>query len=413
VKKKPESVAVESTTSEPDVSRELALDLLRQMLRIRRLEERSDQAYGQGKIGGFCHLYIGQEAVAVGAVAATRADDYIVTTYRDHGLALVRGMTAEAVFGELFGREVGCSKGRGGSMHLFDKSNNFLGGHGIVGAHIPLATGAAFASKYRNEDSVTLCFFGDGAVNNGAFHEALNLAALWKLPIVYLCENNRYGMGTAIERVCSVPELHLRGEAYDMHHGLIDGMDVFAVHAGVRKAVDLARKGEPSLLEVRTYRFRGHSMSDPVHGHYRQKEEVDEERERDPVKKLSAFLEENGLATADEIRALDKEVSAEIKTAMDAAFQSPEPPPASVYDHVYRSNPPYFPPASPPLSLAVPHADGGAPGSGAAGTPPVEPTMAATAPAVPQAAFRRDGETGSQSLKPLRSATSSRKPRAR
>jgi pyruvate dehydrogenase E1 component alpha subunit len=184
VKKKAKPVAVEAPQEKPQVPRDLTLDFLRQMLRIRRLEERSDQAYGQGKIGGFCHLYIGQEAVAVGALAAIRQDDYVLTTYRDHGIALVRGISAEAIFAELFGRETGCSKGRGGSMHLFDKNNNFLGGHGIVGAHIPLGTGVAFASKYRGEDRVTLCFFGEGAVNNGAFHESLNLASLWDLPII-------------------------------------------------------------------------------------------------------------------------------------------------------------------------------------------------------------------------------------
>ena len=339
VKKKADPVAVEVPEKKPPVSKEVCLDFLRQMLRIRRLEERSDQAYGQGKIGGFCHLYIGQEAVAVGAVGATRPDDYVITTYRDHGLALVRGMHPEAIFAELFGRVDGCSKGRGGSMHLFDKKNNFLGGHGIVGAHIPLGTGFAFASKYREEDRVTLCFFGEGAVNNGGFHEALNLAALWKLPIVYLCENNRYGMGTAIERACSVVNVHTRAQAYGIEHSLVDGMDVFEVHSSVKKAIERARRGEPSLLELHTYRFRGHSMSDPVHSHYRTKEEVESQRERDPIKRLSAYLEENGLATAEEIRAMDREVSAEIKAAMEKALQSPEPSPDTVYDHVYRNDP--------------------------------------------------------------------------
>ena len=339
VKKKAEPVAVEAREKKHPVPRDTAIEFLRQMLRIRRLEERSDQAYGQGKIGGFCHLYIGQEAVAVGAVGATRPDDYVLTTYRDHGLALVRGMAPKAIFAELFGRVDGCVKGRGGSMHLFDKENNFLGGHGIVGAHIPLATGFAFASKYREEDRVTLCFFGEGAVNNGGFHEALNLAALWKLPIVYLCENNRYGMGTAIERACSVVNVHTRAQAYGIEHSLVDGMDVFEVHTALKKAIERARRGEPSMLELHTYRFRGHSMSDPVHSHYRTKEEVESQRERDPIKRLSAYLEENGLATADEIRAIDREVSAEIKAAMEEALQSPEPSPDTVFDYVYKSDP--------------------------------------------------------------------------
>ena len=339
VKKKAEPVAVEALEKKHPVPRDTAIAFLRQMLRIRRLEERSDQAYGQGKIGGFCHLYIGQEAVAVGAVGAARPDDYVITTYRDHGLALIRGMAPKSIFAELFGRVDGCSKGRGGSMHLFDKDHNFLGGHGIVGAHIPLATGFAFASKYREEDRVTLCFFGEGAVNNGSFHEALNLAALWKLPIVYLCENNRYGMGTAIERACSVVNVHTRAQAYGIEHSLVDGMDVFEVHAALKKAIERARRGEPSMLELHTYRFRGHSMSDPVHSHYRTKEEVESQRERDPIKRLSAYLEENGLATADEIHAMDREVSAEIKTAMEEALQSPEPSPDTVYDYVYSNDP--------------------------------------------------------------------------
>ena len=339
VKKKAKPVAVEAPQEKPQVPRDLTLDFLRQMLRIRRLEERSDQAYGQGKIGGFCHLYIGQEAVAVGALAAMRQDDYILTTYRDHGIALVRGISAEAIFAELFGRETGCSKGRGGSMHLFDKNLNFLGGHGIVGAHIPLGTGVAFASKYRGEDRVTLCFFGEGAVNNGAFHEAMNLAALWNLPIIYVCENNRYGMGTAIERASSIIDLHTKADSYGMPHALIDGMDVFAVYGAVKEAVDRARKGEPSFLELRTYRFRGHSMSDPIHSHYRTKEEVELERERDPVKRISAWLQENGVASQEEIRAIDKEVSAEIKTAMETALEAAEPSPRTVYDYVYKSDP--------------------------------------------------------------------------
>jgi pyruvate dehydrogenase E1 component alpha subunit len=340
LKKKAESIAVESPKERKlTLPKEVLIDFLRQMLRIRRLEERAAQAYGQGKIGGFCHLYIGQEAVAVGALGAARPEDYVLTTYRDHGIALVRGITAEAVFAELFGRVAGTSKGRGGSMHIFDRERNFLGGHGIVGAHIPLGTGAAFASKYRGEDRVTLCFFGEGAVNNGAFHEALNLASLWSLPIVYICENNRYGMGTAIERVSKVQDLHKKAEAYGMTHGLVDGMNVLKVYESMKRAIADARKGLPSFLEVRTYRFRGHSMSDPIHSHYRTKEEVEEYRGQDPISHLTTYLDENGILGEAELQVLEKEVSTEIKTAMERAFESPEPDPSTVFDYVYQNDP--------------------------------------------------------------------------
>lgn len=344
LKKKAQSVMVEAPNEKPlgirhDLPKSQLIEFLRQMLRIRRLEERCAQAYGQGMIGGFCHLYIGQEAVAVGALAATRPDDCVLTTYRDHGMALVRGIPAEQIFAELFGRSSGSSKGRGGSMHLFHKEKNFLGGHGIVGAHIPLGTGAAFASKYRGEDRVTLCFFGEGAVNNGAFHESLNLAALWELPIIYVCENNRYGMGTAVERATSLLDLHKKADAYGMTHAILDGMDVVEVYAEVKKTVDQARKGIPCFLETRTYRYRGHSMSDPIHSHYRTKEEVEGERQNDPILRLSASLEEMGMASQEEIDAIDREVSADTKAAMDAALKSPEPDPATVFDHVYATDP--------------------------------------------------------------------------
>jgi pyruvate dehydrogenase E1 component alpha subunit len=341
VKKKAQPVVVEAakTHTKPTLSRETLVEFLRQMLRIRRLEERAAQAYGQGSIGGFCHLYIGQEAVAVGALATLRPDDRVLTTYRDHGMALVRGMSPLEIFGELFGRECGCSKGRGGSMHMFSKELNFLGGHGIVGAHLALGTGAAFASKYWGKDSVTLCFFGEGAVQNGAFHEALNLAGLWGLPIVYLCENNRYGMGTAVERVSPLTELHKKAEAYAMAHRKLDGMDVLAVHEGLLEAVAEARKYRPSFVELDTYRFRGHSMSDPVHSVYRSKEEVERQKEKDPITILAQSLEADGVFSPEEFKVLDKEVTTEIKQAMEEALQSPEPDPSTVHDHVYREDP--------------------------------------------------------------------------
>ncbi len=321
------------------VSKEKLIEFLREMLRIRRLEERAAQAYGQGKIGGFCHLYIGQEAVAVGALAALKPGDASLTTYRDHGLALAAGIDAMPCFAELFGRVDGCSKGRGGSMHFFSKEKNFLGGHAIVGGHIPIGTGVAFAAKYRAEKNVVLCLFGEGAVNNGAFHESLNLAALWGLPIVYICENNRYGMGTPVERASSVYDLHKKAAGYDMDNACLDGMDVLEVYDGVKKAVDRAREGHPAFLEIRTYRFRGHSMSDPIHSHYRTKDEVDDHRKRDPITNLSALIQERGVLSETEVKALDKEVTAEIKAAMEAALESPEPNPDDVYDFVYKNDP--------------------------------------------------------------------------
>ncbi len=321
------------------LSSEKLVDMLRQMLEIRRLEERAAQAYGQGRIGGFCHLYIGQEAVAVGALAALKPTDSVLTTYRDHGMALAKGIPARECFAELFGRVGGCSKGRGGSMHFFSREKNFLGGHAIVGGHIPLGTGVAFASKYRGRKDVTLCFFGEGAVNNGAFHESLNLAALWELPIVYICENNRYGMGTPVERASSVYDLHKKAAGYDMRNDCLDGMDVLEVYRGVKTSVDEAREGHPSFLEIRTYRFRGHSMSDPIHSHYRTKDEVDQHRERDPIVNLSRLLVEREILTEAEIKAVDKEVTSAMKAAMDEAEKSPEPSPESVYDYVYKDDP--------------------------------------------------------------------------
>jgi pyruvate dehydrogenase E1 component alpha subunit len=312
---------------------------LRAMLRMRRLEERMAQLYGQGKIGGFCHLYIGQEAVAVGALACLRDEDYVVTTYRDHGIALEKGISAAAIFAELMGREAGCARGRGGSMHLFDRERNMMGGHGIVGSHIPLATGMAFASKYRAEDRVTLCFFGEGAVNNGGFHEALNLAALWKLPIVYICENNRYGMGTPIERASSIYDIHKKAEGYDMIHDVVDGMNVETVYQHMKPAVEAARQGKPSFLEIRTYRFRGHSMSDPIHSHYRTKEEVEEQKQQDPIAQLVHTLREQGQITEEEIEAMENEITREMKQAVEEASQSPEPHPRDVYLYTFSDLP--------------------------------------------------------------------------
>ena len=309
---------------------------LRQMLLIRRFEEKAGEAYSLGKIGGFCHLYIGQEAVAVGSLAALGPDDYITCSYREHGHALVRGISARAVMAELFGKAEGCSGGKGGSMHLFDASLGFLGGHGIVGGHIPLTTGMAFAAKYRNTSQVAVCYFGEAAVNNGAFHEALNMAALWKLPAIYICENNRYGMGTALERASAIYDISERAYSYDMANEVVDGQDVLVMHAAMERAVERARQAKhPTLLEVRTYRFMGHSMSDPIHGHYRTREEVEDQRKRDPITVWTQRLIEDGLMQQDEAKALDKAVMDEVDDAYRFADEAPEPAPEELYTHVY------------------------------------------------------------------------------
>jgi pyruvate dehydrogenase E1 component alpha subunit len=309
---------------------------LRQMLLIRRFEEKAGEAYSLGKIGGFCHLYIGQEAVAVGSLAALRPDDYITCSYREHGHALARGISSRAVMAELFGKAAGCSGGKGGSMHLFDASLGFLGGHGIVGAHIPLSTGMGFAIKYRNTDQVAVCYFGEAAVNNGAFHEALNMAALWKLPAIYICENNRYGMGTALERASAIYDISERACSYDMANEVVDGQDVLVMHAAMERAVERARNDKhPTLLEVRTYRFMGHSMSDPIHGHYRTREEVEDQRKRDPIAVWSQRLIEEGFLDEAGVKALDQEVVEEVNDAYQFAEEAPDPEPSELYTDVY------------------------------------------------------------------------------
>src|SRR6266550_5684266 len=262
----------------------LVRKLLTDMLLIRRFEEKAAEAYALGKIGGFLHLYIGEEAVAVGTTSMLRPDDYAISAYREHGHCLAKGSDPKRVMAELFGRRDGLSKGKGGSMHLFDKSVNFLGGHGIVGAHLPPAAGAAFAIKYEGGDQVVLCYFGDGAVPEGEFHESMNLAALWKLPVIYLCENNRYAMGTAIHRALAQTEIWRFAETYGIHGEAVDGMDVLAIRECVGRAVERARRDKvPALIEARTYRFRGHSMRDPAGAVYRTKEEVEREKLRDPI----------------------------------------------------------------------------------------------------------------------------------
>ena len=310
--------------------------LLEQMLLVRRFEEKAAELYTLGKIGGFCHLYIGQEAVAVGAISTLEPDDYILTSYREHGHALVRGMDPGEVMAELYGKQSGVSKGKGGSMHLFDKRRKFLGGHAIVGGQIPLAIGAAFASKYLKQPRVTLAFFGEAAVNIGSFHESLNLAALWKLPVVFICENNRFGMGTPIERASSLYDLSQKACAYNMARTWVDGMDILAVREVLKEAVERARKeSAPTLIEARTYRFMGHSMSDPAHGHYRTKSEVEEQRRHDPIKNLTTALESIGVIDAGFLEELDQKIRDMVEEAVAFAERSPEPEPQELYTDIY------------------------------------------------------------------------------
>ena len=295
----------------------------RQMFLIRRVEEECARAYAEGKIGGFLHLYIGQEAVGVGCLAALRPDDYVVTTYRDHGIALAKGMSAKALMAELWGKVTGCSKGLGGSMHLFDKKNNMLGGYGIVGGHIPLATGVAFASKYRNDGRVTLCFFGEGAVSIAGFHEGLSLAALWKLPIVFICENNEYSMGTPLSRTMSVEDVTMKALGYGIDRDRFFAEDVLDVEKRIAEAVSRARElSLPTLVEIRTYRFRGHSMSDPAK--YRTKDELEERKKKDTVLRARTRLLSDGYTDA-RMKLLEDDVEAEVAAAVKFAEDSPEP----------------------------------------------------------------------------------------
>lgn len=310
--------------------------LLREMLLIRRFEEKAGEAYALGQIGGFCHLYIGQEAVAVGCIGALREDDYVTASYREHGHALTRGMSARSVMAELFGKATGCSKGKGGSMHLFDAKRRFLGGHGIVGAQIPIAAGAAFAIKYRGGDQVSMCFFGEAAVNIGAFHETLNMASLWKLPAVFVVENNRYGMGTAVERASAVENIASRALSYGTEAEVVDGMDVVAVHDAAVRAVARGREQSmPTLLNVLTYRFVGHSMSDASHGTYRTLEEVEENKKNDPIGKFCGRLVDEDLFSHEEFEAMDQDVIAEVEDSVAFAESSPDPDPAELFTAVY------------------------------------------------------------------------------
>lgn len=304
------------------------------MLLMRRFEERSGQLYIQQKIRGFCHLYIGQEALAAGAESATRKDDRVITAYRDHAHPIARGVEPKYVMAELFAKATGCSKGKGGSMHMFSKEHNFFGGHGIVGGQIPLGAGIAFADKYNGNDSVTLCYMGDGAVRQGALHEAFNMAMLWKLPVIFIIENNNYAMGTSVERTSNVHDLYKLGLSYEMPSFAVDGMSCEAVHKAVAAAAEHARKGKgPTLLEMKTYRYRGHSMSDP--GTYRSKEEVEDYKKKDPIELVLATLKKNDWITDKEVEAMEVKIKAIVDDSVKFSEESPYPDPSELYKDVY------------------------------------------------------------------------------
>jgi pyruvate dehydrogenase E1 component alpha subunit len=315
-------------------SAEELLSLYNLMLMIRRFEEKAGQLYGMGLIGGFCHLYIGQEAVVVGMQAAAQEGDSVITSYRDHGHMLACDMDPKGVMAELTGREGGYSRGKGGSMHMFSSEKRFYGGHGIVGAQVPLGTGLAFAHKYKGDNGVAMVYFGDGAINQGQVYESFNMAQLWSLPVIYVVENNKYGMGTSIERASATTDLYLRGAAHGIPGAKIDGMDVLAVKAAGEKALKYCRIGKgPYILEMETYRYRGHSMSDPAK--YRSKEEVSKVRkESDPIDNLRQLMLKHKVTTEEALKDMDREIKAEVIEAATFAQESPEPDPSELYTNI-------------------------------------------------------------------------------
>ena len=319
----------------PAVDKELLVSFYRSMLLIRRFEERAGQLYGMGLIGGFCHLYIGQEAIAVGVQSVKQPGDEVVTGYRDHGHMLAAGMDPKAVMAELTGRAAGASKGKGGSMHMFSLAKGFYGGHGIVGVPASLGTGLAFANRYRNNGAVAFVYFGDGAANQGQVYESFNMAELWRLPVVYVIENNQYAMGTSIERSSSETHLYRRGVSFNIPGQEVDGMDVLAVREAAAAAAEHARSGKgPFILEMKTYRYRGHSMSDPAK--YRTRDEVDEVRKhRDPIDHVQALLEQEHLVDDAALKAIDAEVKKIVADAAEYARTTPEPDPSELYTDVY------------------------------------------------------------------------------
>ncbi len=314
----------------------------REMMLVRRFEEKSAQLYGQQKIKGFCHLYIGQEAIVAGMVTAMRKEDKVITAYRDHGHALALGISPNAVMAELYGKATGCSGGKGGSMHMFSKEHNFVGGHGIVGAQIPLGAGIAFAEQYQGTENVCLTFFGDGAARQGALHEAYNMAMLWKLPVVFICENNEYAMGTSVARTTNLLDIYKIGLAYDMPSYKVDGMKCETVHEAIYEACERARKGEgPTFLEIKTYRYRGHSMSDPAS--YRTKEEVADYKTKDPIETTKATILSKKFATEKELDAIEEEIIELVNKSVEFAENSPYPDASLLFKHNYvEDNYPYI-----------------------------------------------------------------------
>ncbi|KPD12421.1 pyruvate dehydrogenase (acetyl-transferring) E1 component subunit alpha [Phaeobacter sp. 11ANDIMAR09] len=328
-------MAARKSTKKPNVSAEELTQYYRDMLLIRRFEEKAGQLYGMGLIGGFCHLYIGQEAVVVGLEAAAEEGDKRITSYRDHGHMLACGMDAGGVMAELTGREGGLSKGKGGSMHMFSKEKHFYGGHGIVGAQVPLGAGLAFADKYKGNGRVTFTYFGDGAANQGQVYETFNMAAIWDLPVIFVIENNQYAMGTAQARSTSTPDIYTRGEAFGIPGEAVDGMDVLAVKAASERATAHCRSGKgPYILEVKTYRYRGHSMSDPAK--YRTREEVQKMRsERDPIEQVRDLLLTGKHATEEDLKAIDKEIKEVVNQSAEFARTSPEPALEELWTDIY------------------------------------------------------------------------------
>lgn len=309
------------------------LRMYREMVLIRRIEERAAELYQEGKIGGFLHLYIGQEAVSTGLISARRPEDRVITAYRDHGVAVNSGIDAKTVMAELLGKETGCSNGFGGSMHMADVDNNYWGGHAIVGSHLPFAAGMALADQYRGEDGVTICMFGDGATNIGFFHEAVNLAAVWDLPVLWVCENNKYGMGTSVERASALEEIHKKAEGYGIPHGRVDGMNVVEVYEAAEEALEHVRGEGPYFMEAVTYRYEGHSMGDPER--YRTKDEVGDWEENDPIGIFRSYLLDNDSAEESDLDNLEREVQDEVEEAVAFAEDSPEPTWEQLLETVY------------------------------------------------------------------------------
>ncbi len=323
-----------TSTKKSNFSKETYLTWYESMLLMRKFEEKAGQLYIQQKIRGFCHLYIGQEALVAGAMSTLTDDDNMITAYRDHAHPLAKGVHPNAVMAELYGKVTGCSKGKGGSMHIFDKEKNFFGGHGIVGGQVPLGAGIAFADKYKGNKNVTVCYMGDGAVRQGAFHEALNMAMTWKLPVIFVIENNQYAMGTSVERTSNVTDLNKLALAFDMPNEQVNGMACEPVHEAFERAVERARNGEgPTLLEMRTYRYKGHSMSDPAK--YRTKEELEEYKTMDPIENALAVIKDKKYATEAQLKEIQDRVKAQVKESVDFAEESEFPKAEDLYKDVY------------------------------------------------------------------------------